>query len=283
MKRVLLGMTALAFFAASCTDDKSDIVTPDPPKTEDWYLTGIVVTEMDNSGNVTADKDSMVMTYNTDKTFNTLEETAGENATYYALVKFVYNQQKVTKITLQESKTGTAETVYECTYSGDQLVRFFEPGFSATSYDSLVYENNKVVKVFQVRTDKHNNKSWEYTWQNNNVTEAREFNANPTTYNLELTAIQKFTYNNVANPYRPLANFLLLKGDNPDIPQLSANERVSYTVANAQNVVSHIYNYTRSANDRGLTVADTMWHKTPAESTAKADYISAYKYTDLNK
>jgi hypothetical protein len=283
MKKVLLGMAALAFFAASCTDDKSDTVTPDPPKTEEWYLTGIVVRDIDNSGAVSADKDSMVMTYNTDKTFNTLEEITGENAAYYALVKFIYNQQKVTKITLQESKTGAAETIYECIYSGDQLVRFFEPGLSATSYDSLVYENNKVVKVFQVRADKRNNKSWEYTWQNNNVTEEREFNANPTTYNLELVSIRKYTYNNVANPYRPLANFLLMKGDNPDIPQLSANERTSYTVANAQSVVSHIYNYTRSANDKGLTVADTMWHKTPAEITAKADYISTYKYADLNK
>ncbi|MEZ2443107.1 hypothetical protein AB6805_15395 [Chitinophaga sp. RCC_12] len=282
MKKVLLGMAALAFFAASCTD-KSDVVTPDPPKTEEWYLTGIVVRDIDNSGGISADKDSMTITYNTDKTFSTLEEITGENAAYYALVKLVYNQQKITKVTLQESKTGAAETIYECTYSGDQLIRFFEPGFAATSYDSLVYENNKVVKVFQVRADKRNNKSWEYTWQNNNVTEVREFEANPVTYKLELASIEKYTYNTVANPYKPLANFLLLKGDNPDIPLLSANEQTSYTVANAQNVVSHIYSYTRSVNDKGLTVADTMWHKTPAESTAKADYISAYKYTDLNK
>jgi hypothetical protein len=283
MKKVLLGMAALAFFAASCTDDKSDIVTPDPPKTEDWYLTGIRVRDFNDNGTISTDKDSMVIAYNTDKTFNTLEEIAGENAAYYALVKLIYNQQKVTKVTLQESKTGAAETIYECTYSGDQLVRFFEPGHAATEYDSLVYENNKVVKVFQVRIDKHNNKSWEYTWLNNNVTEAKEFNANPTTYNLELAAILKYTYNNVANPYKPLANYLLVQGDNPDISLLSANERTSYTVSNAQNVVSHIYNYTRSVNDKGLTVADTMWHKTPAETTAKADYASDYKYTDLNK
>lgn len=98
-------MAALAVFASSCGDKKSETVTPDPPAVAQQFLTGIINFHIDNNGALSPYVDSFVINYNADKTFNTREEIRkGPASESYLLYKLVYNQQKVTKLLLQYGK-----------------------------------------------------------------------------------------------------------------------------------------------------------------------------------
>lgn len=274
-------MAALAVFMTSCKDDKNQTVTPDPPRPSAWYLTTVISRDVE-SGELSDMKDSMVITYNADKVISSLEETVEPNAVYYAMVKLQYDQLKVTKLTTQDSKTGTAKTEYECRYAGNNLVRFFHPGEADINYDSLVYDNDKIVKVLQVRAEKRNQKRYDYTWQGNNVTTEKEFRPNATN-ELELSFIRTFTYNEVPNPMRPMSNYFLMQGDNPNVAYLSANELNTRSEATPDSKVFDIYKYTRAVNDLHMTAVDTFWRNNIAAGTTVPVTISHYKYTDLSK
>lgn len=285
MKKTWLCMAALALMAASCSSNKSDdAVIPETPKTGEWYLSEIIRRDVNNDGTVSSYKDSTVITYNPDKTFNSREEFKGAVPSYYGLYKVVYDQKNITKLTLQSGKTASAALVAEARNTNNQLVRYFEPGYADSRYDSLVYENNKIVRVVYIHEDKRNNAKWEYTWQNDNVVEEREFRANPTTLALELTGITKHTYSDAPNVSRPMAGYHLLRQSSPNVQQLSANEVNNSTLAKADGTVFAEYTYRRSLNDKKLPDTDTCWYKNVTANTpAQAITIYHYKYIDLNK
>ncbi|WP_223151294.1 hypothetical protein [Chitinophaga varians] len=278
-------MATLAFMAASCSSSKSDdAVTPEIPKTGEWYLSEIIRRDVDNTGTVSSYEDSTVITYNPDKTFNSREEFKGAVPSYYGLYKVVYDQQNITKLTLQSSKTAAAQLITEARNTNNQLVRYFEPGYANSRYDSLVYENNKIVRVVYTHEDKRNNAKWEYTWQNDNLVEERMYQANPTTLVLELTHITKHTYSDVPNVSRPMAGYHLLRQSDPNVQQLSANEVNSTTLAKADGIVYAEYSYRRSLNDKKLPDTDTCWYRNIANNTPRQPItVSHYKYIDLAK
>lgn len=273
MKKILLGMTALAIFMSSCTkNDKSDPIIVDPPMSA-WYITGVIGTEVDgNSGAISVVKDSMVISYNADKTFSSLEEIEG---TYYQLIKLVYDQLKVSKVTSQSSKAGDAKTRYEVRYAGDNIVRIFEPGKADVQYDSLVYDNNKLVKVVHVEADKRSNRQFEYTWTNNNVTEEKEYRPDQTTGEFKLSFVRKYAYNNAPNLLKPLSNYGLMGGDAPNVLTFSANEVVSRTVTMPDGSVMDTYTWSRSVSENKLTLTDTL------RKNNKITYIQRYTHKML--
>ena len=283
MKKIILGIAALAFFATSCKNDKSETVTPDPPKAADWYITEAVAHPVVN-GVVTQDRDSLLYTYNTDKTVNTVEEFNLGGETGYSLYTFVYDQGKLTKVTGKYSKTAAAETLKEFRYSGANLVRMFNPGEANSNYDSLVYDNNKLIKAVKIRTDKTANRILEYTWENNNVTVEKEYRPDMNTNEMVINYTRKYTYNDVANPFKSLALAYYLLGDQMnDANHLSAHEMTARERGTPAGTTYDFYTVTREQNDKKLTISETSWLKTLSTDPNKAEYITTYKYTDLNK
>lgn len=281
MKKIILGIAALAMFAVSCKSDKSEIVTPEP-KQADWYITGAVSHPIVN-GAATQDTDSLLYTYNADKTVNTLEEFNVGTETGYAFYSFVYDQGKLTKLTAKYSKTGATETLKEFRYSGANLVRMFNPGEAATNYDSLVYDNNKLIKFVTI-SNGNANRTLEYTWENNNVTVEKEYKPDANTHEMVILYTRKYTYNEVTNPFKSLALVYYLLGDQTDgANHLSAHEMTARERSTPTGTTSNFYTITREQNDKKLTISDTSWLKVLATDPNKAQYITTYKYIDLNK
>lgn len=283
MKKIILGIAALAIFAVSCKSDKNETVTPDPPKPADWYITVAVAHPIVN-GVATQDADSLLYTYNADKTVNTIEEYNIGAETGYALYTYTYDQGKLTKLTAKYSKTGATETVKEFRYSGANLVRMFEPGQANSNYDSLVYENNKLIKFVKIRAEKTANRTLEYTWENNNVTVEKEYRPDVNTHEMVINYTRKYTYNDVANPYKSLALAYYLQGDQMNSANhLSAHEMTARERGTPAGTTYDFYTVTREQNDKKLTISETNWLKTLSTDPNKAQDITTYKYTDLNK
>nr|WP_295864066.1 hypothetical protein [uncultured Chitinophaga sp.] len=286
MKKVWPGMAALAIMAASCSSSKStEIVTPEIPKTPEWRLAGTIGTVLDEAGVVSPIADSIVITYNADKTFHSRESFQGAAFDFYFLYTAGYHQKDMVSLTRKFGLTGTPKVITEAYNDNHQLVRYFEPGYPDTRYDSLVYENNKIAKILFKHENILYHRIWEYTWQGDNLVEAKFYMTNQNTLAMELTSITTFTYNDAPSVFRPLAGYHLLRDAVlPETELLSANMPSSRTITDAKGKVYRIDTHTYSMNDKNLPETDTTrsqyFHDMPAQTDT---YIRHYKYIDLNK
>ncbi|MEC5144326.1 hypothetical protein [Chitinophaga sp. 212800010-3] len=276
MKKVLLGVAALALFAAACKNDKKDDITP-VPTTEDWNISGAVDT----------DNDSLIYTYNADKSINTIEEATVNNPDgYYRLFRFSYDNGKPVRVTIKKKKTDTEVTYKQFVYSGNRLVRidnFFDIMDQATSIaasrDTLVYENDKLVKV-EKGAGNGSDRKREFTWTGNSITAEKEYR--PVNNTLTLSYNRTFTYSDKANPAKTLSYAYFLIGDQSNTYNLSDNFITSRKVINHLGVPDGEYTWGRSFDNKGLMLTDTTTYKSGSGGKTET-YVTRYKYIDLNK
>ncbi|MBC9909483.1 hypothetical protein [Chitinophaga varians] len=284
MKKVWLGMTALALMAASCSSNKSDdIVTPEVPKTPDWRVTGIIGVHLDNNGEPAKIKDSTVFAYNPDKTFNFRETFQSETMDFYFKYTAGYDKNNIVSLTRQFGLTGTPKVITETRLLNNQIVRYYEPGYANTRYDSLVYENNRIVKVVFKHEDIRAHKIWEYTWQGDNVVEEKAYMTNQSTLAMELVSIYKHTYSDVPNIFKSMTALHLLREYIPNVQQLSANMLQTTTVTDGAGKLQYQIIRSRSMNDKNLPATDTARQQDFGAFPGTSTYVSHYKYIDLNK
>lgn len=287
MKHTWLSIAVIAAMATSCSSSKSDDVTPDTPKVPEWYLSEMVIRYeyKDNPLIKPGTIDSIIRTYNPDKTFNTMETFRGPRASLgptYSLYKAFYNQQKVSKMTYQDSKTGTPEVINETRYVNNQLTRFFKPGLEATRYDSVVYENNKMVKVVHIDTIPSMSKIWEYTWENDNVVERKDY-INVSNEGWKLIGIRKYDYTDFPNMSKSSASYFLLWGGAPDDAMFSTNAIRSISTYGTNGELFYKYTRSYSMNDNNLPATDTLWYTNAVAGTHQLYSVTRIKYIDLNK
>ncbi|NML39928.1 hypothetical protein HHL17_22195 [Chitinophaga sp. G-6-1-13] len=284
MKKVWLGMAALALMAASCSGNKSDdIVTPEVPKTPDWRVAGIIGVHLDDKGEASNIIDSTVFAYNPDKTFSFRETFQGETMDFYFKYTVGYDKNNIVNLTRKFGLTGTPKVITETHLLNNQIVRYFEPGYANTRYDSLVYENNKIVKVVFKHEDIRAHKIWEYTWQGDNVVEERAYMTNQGTLAMELVSIYKHTYSNVPNIFKSMTGLHLLREYIPNVQQLSANMVNTTTITDATGKLQYQFAHSRSMNDKNLPATDTVRQQTFGSFPGASSSVSHYKYIDLNK
>ncbi|NML39927.1 hypothetical protein HHL17_22190 [Chitinophaga sp. G-6-1-13] len=287
MKRIWFNMAVCAVITSSCSGSKSDDVTPNPPPAPQWYLSETVIRyEYRNNPLIKPGTiDSIVMTYNPDKTLHTHEEFRGPRNNFgasYSLYNAFYDRQKVTKMTYQNSKTGTPEVVNETRYVNNQLVRFFKPGFETTRYDSLVYENNKIVKAVHIDDQPLRSKMWEYTWDNGNLVEIKAYIYVPDE-GWKPGGITKIEYTDMPNMGLASAAYGLLWGGAPSIAQLSANTSRSTAAYSIDGKLLYKYARTYSMNENNLPAIDSLWYTDAVAGTPLLYSVSQLKYIDLNK
>ncbi|MBO9732705.1 MAG: hypothetical protein J7623_28940 [Chitinophaga sp.] len=280
MRKLILGFAALTMLISSCKKkDKKETVTP----ANDWYITTSIATQV-RDGIVTKNQDSVLYTYNADKTLHTAEEFSVDNGlTYYDLLTFVYDNGKLVKLNRQNGRVESPATILEFRYAGNLLTRSYAPGQATTNYDSLVYENNKVVALVKVRSGKID-KILEYTWDGNSVATEKQFNWDVANHLKVLSLSHQYGYNDVANARKTLAFPYYLLGDQGGSAHLlSAREITNRSTINTLGAETDFISYTRDRDNQQLTVADTSWYKATAGGTKTAGYITRYKYTDLSK
>lgn len=280
MRKLILGLTALTMLASSCKKkDKKDTITP----ANDWYITTAVATQV-RDGIITKNQDSILYTYNADKTLHTAEEFSIDNGlTYYDLLTFVYDNGKLVKLNRQNSRAEPPATILEFQYTGQLLTRSYAPGQTATNYDSLVYENNKVVTLAKVRSGKID-KILEYTWDGSNIATEKQHKWDAANRLKVLLQSHQYRYNDVANARKTQAfPYYLLADQGGSAQLLSAHELTNRSTINTIGAETDFVSYTRERNDKQQTVADTSWYKATAADPKKAGYITTYKYTDLGK
>lgn len=284
MKKVWLGMAALALLAASCSSSKSDgIVTPEIPKTPDWRVAGSIGVHIEDNGEAAPIIDSTVYAYNPDKSFSFRETFQSATMDFYFKYTVGYDKNNIVSLTRKFGLEGTPKVITETRVLNGQVVRYFEPGYADTRYDSLVYENNRIVRVLFKHEDIRAHKIWEYTWQGDNVVEEKAYMTNQGTLAMELVSIYKHTYSNVPNIFRSMAGLHLLREYIPNVQQLSANMVNTTTITNAAGQVETIFLHSRSMNDKNLPATDTVRQQTFGSTPGTSIYVLRYKYIDLNK
>ncbi|MBC9909484.1 hypothetical protein [Chitinophaga varians] len=287
MKRVWFYMTVYAVIAGSCGSKKSDDITPVFPPSPEWRLSETVIRYA--YGNNPLIKpgvtDSIITTYNPDKTFHTQEQFRGpranSGATYY-LYTALYDQQQVAKITYQHSKTGTPEIVNETRYVNHQLVRFFKPGLETTRYDSVVYENNKIVKVIHIDDPVSMSRKWEYAWEHDNLKEVKYYVYAPNEGWKDIS-VTRYDYTDIANMLKSAAPCFLLWGGAPDASTFSANALRSTTTFATDGKILYTYTLSYTLDENNLPATDSLWYTDAVAGTRQLYSVSRSKYIDLNK
>lgn len=285
MKKVWLSIAALALMAAGCSSSKStEIVIPETPKTPEWRLAEIIIAGVDQTGAVSPLTDSIVLTYNADKTFRSYESFRGTARDFYFLYTMGYDQQGVASLTRKFGLTGTPKVIAEAYNDNHRLIRYFEPGYADTRYDSVAYENNKIVKIVYKHENIRYHRIWEYTWQGDNLVEERAYMTNQSTLAMELTGTITYTYSKAPNVFKPMGGYHLLRDAViPGTWQLSANMPATRTIADAKGKVYSIDTYSLALNEKGLAERDTCRQENFVGVPGITTIISHYKYIDLNK
>jgi len=280
-------MTVYAVIAGSCGSKTSNDVMPVFPPSPVWRLSETVIRyEYRNNPLIKPGiTDSIITTYNPDKTFHTREQFRGprgnSGATYYLYTAW-YDQRQVSKMTYQNSKTGTPEIVNETRHVNQQLIRFFKPGQETTRYDSVVYENNKIVKVIHIDDQIAMSKKWEYAWEYDNLKEMKYYVYAPNE-GWKHVSVTRYDYTDIANMLNSAAPYFLLWGGTPDATTFSANALRSSTTFTADGKI--LYRYTRSytLDENNLPATDSLWYTDAVAGTQQLYSVSRSKYIDLNK
>lgn len=139
-----------------------------------------------------------------------------------------------------------------------------------------------MLKVINVNED-NNVTTWEYTWQNDNVTTIKEFYKKTTADKAELSGTKKYTYSNVPNARKAMGAYLLVRGSQPSVEDLSANEWDVASYASPAGVEYARYTMTRTLNENKMTATDTSRYKNVTTGVTQTTNIGRYKYTDLSK
>lgn len=275
MNKMFLAVLAFTLLIVSCTRDTNDNVDPEvPAPADEWYQTASVLYRYDETGKV-AYRDSSLILYNPDKTLKSFTTYYKDDIeTDYFLKQFVYENGKVTKTLASVEKDKVPEPDAQFLYSGNHIVSIKR--VDGISYDSLVYNNNQLIKLMTISTE-NQSRTKEFKWENNNLIEENEYMPNPDTKELELRYTRKYTYSNLPNPYKSINTTLFLYGLDPLI--LCANKYKTCTVYKF-GVLHDEYTIASGVNDKGLIVADTMQYRSVSGLSYSTTTI--YKYDKLN-
>lgn len=264
-------MSALALLFGSCSTAKTDEVIP-----EDWYLESNIATEY-TAGNVTAGPQTVNYLYNADKTLHAIEYYQ-ESDNSYSYLEFVYSNGRFIKTNITSTKGGAMRPYQEFLYSGANLVKVTDADADPVSpYDSLVYDNNRIVKAFTGFSQSVK----EYKWENNNVVEAKDYRL--INGQMALRFIQQFTYSNIPNPAKTMAipYYLWNAESNPTL--LSANKFKTRTIAGADGIPYSEFTVTYALNEKGLSAGDTTWYRDITGVNPPSHWVSKLTYVNLGE
>lgn len=271
MKKVMLGLTAMALIFAAC---KKDDASP-----ETYYLTKMI--EVGEDGN-----DTTFISYNADNTFKEIlySYTSNGAVEFYAQGP-VYEGGKITGIQERDSDNPanrttrsfvyTAGVISKVTYYGDAN----GDGVPDTDrYDSLVYTAGKLTEFYALNAAQRDYPiKYTLTWEGNNVKTASTYFKQPGT-EYTLHSISKYTYDNKPAFQQLLGNFQWLN-DLTSFDYLSANNVTKEEVFNEENILRSTYTnvYTYEGNllkmvdseDKYIEPATTETYKVKLEYTTK--------------
>jgi hypothetical protein len=270
MKKLFLGMAAIAMMAVACKkdDDTNRGGGPDP------------VVPVSLISKVYTENDTVRYTYNKDFTLSTVGY--GDD-TDYSLDSIVYANGKPVKVMTTTAKGGTFVLTREFVYDGKNLVRVkYANGAGAIvpeKYDSLVYDvMGKPTKYY-----KHNNgyafRSGEFTWDTKgNVTSEKSYGAEnqlPSYYGIE-----SYTYDDKFS--RPTLYWILFfMGDQLSPSPISFNNMTSQSVErDSDKKVTEKYTHEFKYNAMGLVIEDKYTEEDFLSNT-KEETVLKYEYIEM--
>jgi hypothetical protein len=280
MNKMFLGLLALSLTAISCSHDTTDDIVPDPPVAADeWYMTKIFGNRYDETGQKEEGLDSTVMLYNPDKTLKSIISYFLNPGLDFSTTQFIYENGKIIN-TMSAYESSVVPTLLQTfSYSGDKVVKIKIADRGEGSYDSLVYNDNHLIKIITASNEPYQNKRREFKWENNNVIEENEYRPNAVTKELELRYVRKYTYSNLPNPYKSIRATCFLWYLEPLM--LCDNRFKTCTIYKA-GILYEEYTTSSGVNDKGLIVTDTLRYKPISVSLPAFSTVSVFQYEKLN-
>lgn len=211
MKKVMLGLTAMALIFAAC---KKDDASP-----ETYYLSKII--EVGEDGN-----DTTFISYNADNTFKELYSSAGDE--FYGEGP-AYEGGKIVAIMERSSFNPTSHKTKSFVYTGNNVTRVnywsTQDGQTtpASIYDSLVYVNGKLSEFHHadVNMDGYSTK-YVLTWEGDNVKTCTTYMKQAGS-DYSLFDVTKYTYDTRPALYKLLTGNYYWLSDLTSFDYLSAN------------------------------------------------------------